>query len=158
MCDFVWESIKSGEVGAFNQYFENENTNFFLHFNKKRVKIHGKIFDIIGTYLKYEKEEYEDRYEKQYEKNILIRESRSLKKKKKSLPTKNFRLPISKQIQQVKNDNLSMAFDANSLYAPAMSHIDWEYPKTATGLVYLTNMNEELVNKFGRKNWSSKKI
>ena len=82
MCDFVWESIKSGEVGAVNQYFENENTNFFLHFNKKRVKIHGKIFDIIGTYLKYEKEEYEDRYEKQYEKNILIRESRSLKKKK----------------------------------------------------------------------------
>ena len=48
------------------------------------------------------------------------------------------------------SDNLLMAFDANSLYPLAMSHLDSFYPKLETDFVYTNHMNEELVDNINR--------
>ena len=59
-------------------------------------------------------------------------------------------LSISLKLQQVLSDNLLMAFDANSLYPLAMSHLDSICPKLETDFVYTNGMNEEVVDNINR--------
>ena len=65
MRHFVRQSLKGEEVGASDQYYQNENSNIIFIFIKKELNINGEIhnFDIIVISLKYIRE-YEDANEK----------------------------------------------------------------------------------------------
>ena len=65
MRHFVRQSLKGEEVGASDQYYQNENSNILFIFIKKELNINGVIhnFDIIVISSKYIRE-YEDANEK----------------------------------------------------------------------------------------------
>ena len=65
---FVRQSIKGGQVCAFNQYYRSKICDEVLEILSEEINVKGNIYDIIGAYMKYKnkhlkniKEEYENK-------------------------------------------------------------------------------------------------
>ena len=147
MRHFVRQSIKGAKVGAFNQSYQSQISDRIFKTISDELNVYGNKYEIIEAYAKYIKE-LKDKYEAEYLSNYT--DYREVKQKdiEKYLKEKLGELDISTKLQGLNRDDLSMAFDATSLYPSAMYDENSVYPKIETGYAFTAEMNDEIVNQF----------
>ena len=151
---FVRQSIKAGNVCAFNQYYKSKHYDDIKSILVKELGIkNDNIFNIIEEYLRYQKKYY-DIYKKEYEDQFNDYRDENEDDKEKYINEKLGNLRIHKLIKQIELTDLLWDFDANSLYPSAMRDGKSIYPRIETGYAYTPDMNDELVNKFNNQTFT----
>ena len=55
---FVRQSIKSGRVCAFNQYYKSKHCNDILKTINKKIAVKGNVYDTIEAYMEYKNKHF----------------------------------------------------------------------------------------------------
>ena len=148
---FVRQSIKGGQVCAFNQYYKSDHYKDIKRILAKELgNRNGNIYDIIEEYLRYKKKYY-DIYKKEYEDQFNDYRDEDVDEKEKYINEKLGNRRLHKLIKQIKLIHLLWDFDATSLYPSAMWDEKSVYPRIETGYAYTRDMNNELVEKFNNQ-------
>ena len=71
----VRQSIKTGRVCAFHQYYEAKNCDDFLNCISEKLNVKGNIYDNIEAFLKYANKNFKI-LEKENDKFLTITEMR----------------------------------------------------------------------------------
>ena len=152
--DFIRKSIKGGRVGAFNTYFESNQSEEILNTIKTHLKINdNEISNIIDEYLKYittKRKEYTlafENGEKDYRKI-------SKKELDKVLKRKLGELEISKELQKINKDDLIVSYDFNSLYPSAQIDKNSTRPKIETAYPFKKHMIDAICYLFNSGKWN----
>ena len=152
---FVRQSIRRGQVCAFNQYYKSKICDDFLKILSQELNVKGNIIDIIEAYLNFKNKHFKI-YEKEYENQFSDYRDEDKDEKEKYINEKLSQLPIHQLKKQIKIDELLWDFDAVSLYPSAMSDENNEnsiYTRIETGYVFTEDLNNELVEKFNTGNF-----
>ena len=115
-----------------NQYYKSKICDDVLKILSEELKISGRVYDIIEAYMKYENHHLK-----------IIKEEYEIGE-----------FPIHKLLQELSLNHLLWDFDAVGLYSSAMSDEKSIYPRTETGYVFTTDMNDELVQKFNNQTFT----
>ncbi|ESO82848.1 hypothetical protein LOTGIDRAFT_155884 [Lottia gigantea] len=127
---FIRRSIKGGRVSANRKIFTTDKLN--------------EICNVLKEYTQSGQSEYTQSDDE----NIID----LFKEYSKSDKDKT---EVNSKLKNIKCSKL-MAFDANGLYASAMSDLDSEYPKAESGRPFLPEEEEEFVRLFNEQNFRPK--
>ena len=150
---FVRQTIKGGQVCAFNQYYKSKICDDILKIISEELNVKRNIYDIVEAYLNYENKHFKI-FEKEYENQFNDYRDEDEEQKEKFFDENLRQLPIHQLMKQIKLDELLWDYDANRSYPSAMWDETSIYPRIETGYAYITDMNDELVKKFKKQNFS----
>ena len=150
---FVREGIKGGRVCASNRYYKSKVCDAILKIISQALNVKGNIYDIMEAYLNYKNKHFKI-LGKEYENQLNDYRDEDDEEKEKFINEKLSQFAIHQLIKRIKLDELLWDYDANSLYPSAMWDENSIYPRIETRYAYTTDMNDELVEKFNRGNFT----
>ena len=117
---FVRQSIKSGRVCSFNQYYKSKICGNVLKIISEALGVKGSVSDNIEAYYIYKKNQYEI-FKKEYESQFNDYRDGNEKEKEKNINENLSNFPIHQLSKQITLNDFLRAFDAASLYPSTMS-------------------------------------
>ena len=116
---FMRQSIKGGQVCAFNQNCKSKTCDDILRIISEDSNVKGNIFDIIEAYSNYKKKHFKI-IEKKYENHFNDYREEDVEKEENFINEKLSKTPIHQLLKQIKLDEKLWDFDAVNLYPSAM--------------------------------------
>ena len=147
MRNFVRQTRKSGRYLALNQLCTSTLSDEVFNIISKEVAVNGNLCEILDLCFEYTKKQrkiIEDEYDSQIDDYRDNDEEERTKHNNKEFN----KLAIHKKLQKLNLNEVTMDFDATSLYPSAMWHENSVYPKIETGFAFKPHMNKTNVHAF----------
>ena len=155
MRHFVRQSINGGRCSALNQHYKSNISQEVFNIISKELNVNGKdnVCEIIDKYFEYTNKQrkiLEDEYDSKFKDYRDI----DIEERTEHINKELNKLPIHKKLQKLNHNDVTMDFDATSLYPSAMWDQNSVYPKIETGFAFKPHMNNVYVEAFNNQSFN----